>query len=137
MQSWKLASQKVTNKQLPNTSSSCTEDKTSVSVSDLESLTNQCSAAGRLRRESLVQADGGIRQSTYQILTKSLNKKLSNLELLGDNSRSLVIQLTPRTQTTSTPSNYPPSPEVPSVKLIIRVESNGFRAKTGINGNHG
>ena len=103
----------MTNKQLPNTSSSCTEDKTSVSVSDLESLTYQCSAAGRLRRECLVQADGGIRQSTYQILTKSLNKKLSNLELLGDNSRSSVIQLTPRTHTTSTPSNSPPLPEVP------------------------
>ena len=98
---------------LPKTSS-CKEKSDSVSsnlsscsVSDLAQLTNQYRATGRIRRESRGQLGGGLGQSSVQVLTNSLKKKLNKLDLIPpENSRDSVISYTPSRQPpTSTPSN--------------------------------
>ena len=100
----------MSSKLFPNKSAS----ESSISVSDLAALSDQCRATGRIRRESQHQAEGSIGQSTYQILNKTLVSKLSNLELLGDTSRNSVIKFTTsRTRITSTPSSSPPPQEPP------------------------
>ena len=76
-------------------------------VLELASITDQYRATGRLRRESLSQVERGVGQASFQILNKSLNSRLNNLELFGNNSRSSVIQCT-RNPATSTPSSSPP-----------------------------
>ena len=123
---------------LPKTSS-CKEKSDSVSsnlsscsVSDLAQLTNQYRATGRIRRESRGQLGGGLGQSSIQVLTNSLKKKLNKLDLIPpENSRDSVISYTPSRQPpTSTPSNSPPPPPLPPRSC----QSLGPQSHTG--GNH-
>ena len=123
---------------LPKTSS-CKEKSDSVSsnlsscsVSDLAQLTNQYRATGRIRRESRGQLGGGLGQSSIQVLTNSLKKKLNKLDLIPpEDSRDSVICYTPSRQPpTSTPSNSPPPPPLPPRSC----QSLGPQSHTG--GNH-
>ena len=90
-----------------SSSSSGTNSSNNCSVQELASLTDQCRASGRIRRESQGQAAKGSGQSLVQVLTRNLSFRLENLDLISiptEQERSSVIIQTPKT---STPSNSP------------------------------
>ena len=90
-----------------SSSSSGANSSNNCSVQELASLTDQCRASGRIRRESQGQAAKGSGQSLVQVLTRNLSFRLEHLDLISiptEQERSSVIIQTPKT---STPSNSP------------------------------
>ena len=90
----------------------------SCSVSSLSAITDQCRATGRIRRDFRSQAEEAQGQACIRVLTKSLNIKLNQLELIPiTQNRPTVITPTPPTSPvlarSSTPTTSQLAPPIP------------------------